>query len=364
MKYFHHLAKTFCALAIIFATSFSPQIISAEITADQAKEKVDDRAHLNKYFGQEFGGIGQLIGNDNEAAERKLAALIKAVSEMAPESEDCKALIPRAKSAIEFYQKQIAAAKTPIEEIVEKLTANPDDMEAINVYFTQQNMALQKIIGSDVKKAEAKLTEAKSFVSTLKEKATEEVSKSVYDQGLKNFSQFDTALERSRKMDAMIGQEAAPLAIEAWVNGDAMTAEDLKGKVVLLDFWAVWCGPCIATFPHLKHLQEAYGEKGLVILGLTRYYNYQWNEKAKRATRSQTPVEKTDEQTMLTEFGKSHELNHRFAIQSDNSMSEYYGVTGIPHVVLLDREGKVQLMRVGSGPQNSMDVEDKIKELL
>ncbi|MBT7872836.1 MAG: hypothetical protein HN758_00260 [Verrucomicrobia bacterium] len=45
-------------------------------------------------------------------------------------------------------------------------------------------------------------------------------------------------------------------------------------------------------------------------------------------------------------------------------MSEYYGVTGIPHVVVLDRKGKVQLMRVGSGGQNSKDVEDKIKELL
>ena len=67
---------------------------------------------------------------------------------------------------------------------------------------------------------------------------------------------------------------------------------------------------------------------------------------------------------MLVEFAKSHGLEHRFAIQSDNSMSEYYGVTGIPHVVVLDRKGKVQLMRVGSGGQNSQDVEDKIKELL
>ena len=364
MKYLSQLPKFISGAIVIFTCALSPQTFSAEITTEQAKEKVDDSSHLNRYFGQEFGSIGQLIGTDNEAAEKKLTDLIQVVSEMTPENEDSKALIPRAHSAIEFYQKQIKAAKTPINEIIEKLNTNPNDEESIGIYFTHKNMTLQELIVADVEEAEKQLKEAKTFVTAIKAKVSEDAIKSIYETGLTSLSRFDEALSRARKLENMVGQDAGPLAIETWVNGKPMTAEDLKGKVVLLDFWAVWCGPCIATFPHLKHLQEAYRDKGLVILGLTRYYNYEWNEKAKRASRSEATVEKADEQKMLVAFAKSHGLEHRFAIQSDNSMSAYYGVTGIPHVVVLDRKGKVQLMRVGSGGQNSRDVEDKIKELL
>ena len=364
MKYLPHFTPLCCVAALVLLCALSPNAKSAEITAEQAKEKVEDQSHLNKYFGQEFGGIGQLLGSDNAAADAKLNALISVVEEMKPESADSKALLPRAKQAIDFYQTQLAAAKTPLEDIVKKLSENANDTDSINVYITKQSMSLQQTVASDVHAAEEALAKAKSFISDLKEKETEDASKALLEQGLNGLARFDESIKRSRAMEAMIGKDAAPLAIEAWANGEPMTAEDLKGKVVLLDFWAVWCGPCIATFPHLKHLQEAYGDKGLVILGLTRYYNYAWNEKAKRATRSQSPVEHADEQKMLVEFAKSHELKHRFAVQSDNSMSEYYGVTGIPHVVLLYRQGKVQLMRVGSGPQNGKDVEEKIKELL
>ena len=52
---------------------------------------------------------------------------------------------------------------------------------------------------------------------------------------------------------------------------------------------------------------------------------------------------------MLVEFARSHDLKHRFAIQADDSLSDYYGVTGIPHVVVIDQQGIVRMMRIGSG---------------
>jgi thiol-disulfide isomerase/thioredoxin len=82
---------------------------------------------------------------------------------------------------------------------------------------------------------------------------------------------------------ALIGQPAFPLETAAWVNGDPLTDADLKGKVVLLDFWAVWCGPCIACFPHLRDWHEKYADRGLVIVGLTKYYSCRRPKPPKRA---------------------------------------------------------------------------------
>ena len=71
MKYLSQLPNFISGAIVIFTCALSPQTFSAEITTEQAKEKVDDSSHLNRYFGQEFGSIGQLIGTDNEAAEKK-----------------------------------------------------------------------------------------------------------------------------------------------------------------------------------------------------------------------------------------------------------------------------------------------------
>jgi thiol-disulfide isomerase/thioredoxin len=152
-----------------------------------------------------------------------------------------------------------------------------------------------------------------------------------------------------------------------WVNGEAISQEELKGKVVLLDFWAVWCGPCIATFPELRKWHDEYSDKGLVIIGVTNEYGYVWDEETEKAKRATDPASVTteDELAMLGKFIKSYELRHRTMVTPKGSeMSTNYGVTGIPHVAILDQDGKVQLIQVGSGPQSAARIEAKIKELL
>jgi thiol-disulfide isomerase/thioredoxin len=171
-------------------------------------------------------------------------------------------------------------------------------------------------------------------------------------------------IENSRKMLALIGSPAAyPENVDGWVNGDPLTTEGLKGKVVLLDFFAVWCGPCIATFPHLREWHDEYAEKGLQIIGVTSYYKYGWDEEAGRP-KGEPEIEPEAERAAMEQFVKHHELRHPIAFVTDRQLQEHYVVSGIPHAVVIDRQGNVRLFRVGSGEANAADLKKAIEESL
>jgi thiol-disulfide isomerase/thioredoxin len=65
----------------------------------------------------------------------------------------------------------------------------------------------------------------------------------------------------------VIGSRAPELAIETWVKGDPITGFE-KGRVYVVEFWATWCGPCVAGMPHLSELQKEYKDKGVTFLGV------------------------------------------------------------------------------------------------
>jgi thiol-disulfide isomerase/thioredoxin len=330
----------------------------------QLMENPDSTDALNAYMMSELRRLVPLIDSAPDQAEKILGAMKATLDGLEPTAEDAKGLLVRAKDAVRHYGEQLQLARTSLDDLRAKLSENPDDAATIGMLIQKTMQQFGPLARSEPAKAEEQLTAIQTFLSELAEKIQSDEGKQAFASKDRAFGQLTGLIEREKRMAALIGSDAAPLAIEAWVNGDPLTDEDLKGKVVLLDFWAIWCGPCIATFPHLREWQEKYAEKGLVIIGLTKYYNYAWNDEAGRATRSQEKVEPEAEQQMLQKFAEYHNLHHRFAIQKDDSLAEFYGVTGIPHVVVVDREGKVLLMKVGSGDESAKAIEAAIEKAI
>ena len=111
------------------------------------------------------------------------------------------------------------------------------------------------------------------------------------------------------------GKKAPKLEVESWLNGGA---PDAKGKVILVDFWATWCGPCRAVIPEMNEWAEKYKDD-LVVVGIS-------DEKA----------------DVVNEFMKKTPMNYHVAIDATKKMSNAVKVKGIPHVLVITQDGIVR----------------------
>jgi peroxiredoxin len=129
------------------------------------------------------------------------------------------------------------------------------------------------------------------------------------------------------EFETLLGREAPPLQAVAWVNSSPRTMQQLRGKVVLIDFWGIGCGPCVASLPGVQRAADQFKSKGVVVIGLH-------NSGA-------TPAK-------LREFAKQHKLTYPLAIDGPDTRKLSFGKTfrqytvqGIPAVAVIDRHGKV-----------------------
>ncbi|HEX8564194.1 MAG TPA: TlpA disulfide reductase family protein [Pyrinomonadaceae bacterium] len=152
----------------------------------------------------------------------------------------------------------------------------------------------------------------------------------------------------------LLGEAAPELAADKWLGEiGASSLAGLRGKVVLLDFWAHWCEPCYAAFPNLSEWHKTYSGQGFEIVGVTRYYGSAEGFGADADT----------EFAFLQKIKRNQRLPYPFAIAKGLVNHNRFSVESLPTGILIDKKGVVRYISTGSNHAGE-EMENSIKKLL
>lgn len=198
-----------------------------------------------------------------------------------------------------------------------------------------------------------------NLASIAKEEKDIEGAKKILKKALEVISdpRGKKSIESELAQIEFLGKKAPSISAETWVNSKALSLDKLKGKVVIIDFWAPWCSPCRTVIPGLI---EEYGKlknDGLVVIGFTKLYG-SYRDDIQNAGK----VDRNKEIELIKGFVERFKIDYPVAISDDGSDFDSYMITGIPTMIFIDRDGNVDYIKIGSGNHNS--VKEKIAALL
>ena len=158
--------------------------------------------------------------------------------------------------------------------------------------------------------------------------------------GLKRF-----AIQMENIKNSTVGGQAHDFTLED-VNGKKYSLKDYRGKYVLLDFWASWCGPCIQMMPHLKEVKEKYKNKDFEIISISA------DTERKNWVRKLNSIKMTWPSL----------INEGVGAPGATTIVDKYTANSLPTMIIVDKSGKIIFRGVGGDAVSALD--DKLKEIL
>ncbi len=142
---------------------------------------------------------------------------------------------------------------------------------------------------------------------------------------------------------AQEGQPAPDFTLKD-LEGKSYTLSELKGKVVLLDFWATWCKPCVVSIPHLNKLSLRFQEEEFLLLGIN--------------------VDRFKSISSLKRFVKQYEINYPVLADKSGKVAARYRAFALPTSFLTNEEGRIAKRILGNSPTLQKELEEEIEKLL
>ncbi|MBX7173981.1 MAG: TlpA family protein disulfide reductase [Pyrinomonadaceae bacterium] len=246
----------------------------------------------------------------------------------------------RGRNLYEIYRESGDSAK--VEATLEDLKKVAISTKSTSIYYYALDSEIKHLI--ETKRRQKALEMADNLKKFIERDFT--------DQPLQ-----EDLLRRFKKRDVhykLLGEPAPELVeINTWLPFETKSLASLRGKVIIMDFWATWCGPCFEAFPYLTEIYKNQGQD-VEVLGITRLYGTAEGAEAD----AKTEVE------YLKKFKEKENLPYSFVVSQNNTNQIVYGAGAIPTAVIIDRKGIVRYIETGSNPTRGEEIQTIVNKLL
>lgn len=305
--------------------AFQAALVDAARRIAEAKDGVTDQQRQDALL-QQFRGLYFLSTAGNEKSRQQLEALAeksKESQQSAIAQEAAVVLMEKRVREVDFDNaEELAKTLAAIKEVLEKQEA----LGERHLELASGAVSIINKLDNELKAAEAYLAFGDMFVKS----ENDELRR--YGKSIQKFG---------KKLDLL----AKPVELKGkLLDGSDLDWSNYKGKVVLIDFWATWCGPCVAEMPNIKEVYQKYHEQGFEVIGISL-------DKEVDAAKAFFEKQEIPWKTVIGHDDETRGPKH--------PMVEKFGIRSIPTMILLGRDGKIAAVNA-----RGEKLEPQVKKLL